>query len=823
MRNRPAGTVAAGYGHTDDAIHDDLTATARYAPLGVATSYYGVIGANRQPLDVTTAIPGELRTYTWLVTRYDDGSVEFQGPMEKGMPTRYVFGIGFPDSPSGYVGGTVVSDAPGALSLVLVRPTGTLAKAQLGGGGWNLSTIDTAGGAAVAAISRSVSAFDKAPRDGVSIADEAPNTSTLLVVWRQDGQFVPFRNRGRRERDHEAEPAVQPERQPQRRPGVHTVDVRLRLRLRGRAPQHPQLHSFLDRSRSHVPGLPRGPRWRGVGRHDLLGRISIGVPVKPITGPEVRVLTAGDFAHAASDGTAFYPASETRVETGCAYASSQPATGVVPVGSFDVRTVLGVTHLACVEPSGFKVNISEYMQPTNAMALQLNSDPLGREAEKAQIARSVKRTAFDHTYEPPRGGSGNGEVPLPRTVYDTITQPTIQIQFPCAHLLARPVRSGQLLNDCDTSMPILVPPNVQIAPPPPNWISYTVAAYATVTVHNHPLPRLVVTTVPGALPLDRTYTNTATPSPFGEYGNGGVDNFSWTVQPSPYLASDLTSVLSNASDPTSPPVDVSTFDIYRVPAQNGPRLLLSQVVRPARTTVELDLGSSGPSLTPSATVPIAVMQAAPLAGGMGQNDNYQATFGHNGSHGSGTTRGGSTTLGAHVGVEATAVVGVGAGGNNVRAGGGVSAEFQFSNEVEESLERSVVDSVGDAYNAAPSDHHIVTRYVNEWVWHGIIIKDPTGLAAGQPATYSVPAADGAHETIWPLSQLAQDQPGLYGPHGLYGKSLERVARGKQPRGPGLVPSWGRRFGWFSAEHPGGERRALQGRLRRAEHQDAIHR
>ena len=85
--------------------------------------------------------------------------------------------------------------------------------------------------------------------------------------------------------------------------------------------------------------------------------------------------------------------------------------------------------------------------------------------------------------------------------------------------------------------------------------------------------------------------------------------------------------------------------------------------------------------------------------------------------------------------------------------------------------------MGEAYNAAPTEHHIVTRYVNEWVWQGTIIKDPTGLAAGQPATYSVPAADGAHEDIWPLSDLVEKQPALYGPNGLYGKSLERILAG----------------------------------------------
>ena len=586
VRNRPAGTVAAGYGHTNDAIHDDLTATARYAPLGAAAaSYVGAIGANRQPLDITTLIPGELRTSTWLVTRYDDGSVEFQGPMEKGMPNRYVFGPNL-DSANGYVGGAVINDATGALSLVLVRAAGTLATAQLNGNVFSFTNVADAGGAAVAAVSRSVSAFAGAPRRGA--ADEAPITSTLLVVWRADGQFVPFRI------------------------GVGTNGLTklnslssLNVNLNATPAYTPSTFDFdfdCVADRSNTPLLI--PLFTGtvatylscLAGHDggasvdtiSLGRISIGVPVKPVTGPEVRVLTAGDYARETGSATGTYlPTLEITGGTGCAYAS-QPTdgSGVVPVGSFDIRTVLGVTHLACVEPSGDNTRISEYMQPRNAAAWQLDSDPLGRAAEKAQITRSVKRTAFDHMYEPPLDGTGDGDIPLEHLTYRHISQPTIQIQFPCAHLLARPVRIGLVLDDCDTSSKL--PSNVETAPPPPNWISYTVAAYATITVNQEQLSRLIVTTTPGSVPVDRTYYDNTTPSPFGTYA--GPDNFSWTTEPTPYLASDLTDVLSNASDPLSPPVDVSTFDVYQVPAQNRPRLLLGQVVRPARTTVELDLG-----------------------------------------------------------------------------------------------------------------------------------------------------------------------------------------------------------------------------------------
>ena len=53
VRNRPAGTVAAGYGHTDDAIHDALMATGRYEPMPSTGS-----GA---PLDVAVLSPGEGR------------------------------------------------------------------------------------------------------------------------------------------------------------------------------------------------------------------------------------------------------------------------------------------------------------------------------------------------------------------------------------------------------------------------------------------------------------------------------------------------------------------------------------------------------------------------------------------------------------------------------------------------------------------------------------------------------------------------------------------------------------------------------------------
>ena len=44
LRNRPAGTVAAAYGHENDAIHDELMAHARLGK--VAPSVNGTLGVS---------------------------------------------------------------------------------------------------------------------------------------------------------------------------------------------------------------------------------------------------------------------------------------------------------------------------------------------------------------------------------------------------------------------------------------------------------------------------------------------------------------------------------------------------------------------------------------------------------------------------------------------------------------------------------------------------------------------------------------------------------------------------------------------------------
>jgi PKD repeat protein len=758
VRNRPAGTVAAGFGHTTDAIHDDLTATARYAPLGTGPSLLlGTIGSNRQALDVSTLIPGELRTYSWKVTRFDDASVEFEGPIEKGSPTHVIIGPNV-DSPTGYVGGTVISDQ-GGVSFLVVRANGTVAKAQLGAS-LTLTQIADVGGAAVAAVSRSVSALNGAPRFG-TITGQAPGASTLLVVWRADGQFVPIRigvgTNGITKLNALSTLNVNLNATSVFTPATFDFDWNCVT-----ASQNAGLIPLLTGGIATYLGCPAGHDGAAGNDTISLGRISLGVPVRPATGPEVRVLTSADYANEQASGLIYSPNIETKVETGCSYASQAVATGIVPVGSFDIRTVMGVTHLACVEPLSASARISEYLQPKNQMALAVLGDPLGRGAEKNQVTRAFQRKTFDHHYEP--GGPGSkpdGTVPIQTITYLSITQPTIQLQFPCAQLVTRPVREGLYLDDCDQpTNPLVIPNGVAAAAVPSNWISYTIAAYATTTVGTAQQRRLVVLNTPAGVPLDRTYTNATTPP------DVTVANLSWVVEPSPYLASDLTRILSE------PDVDPSAFDVYAVPNANQPRLLLAQFVRPEWTTVRVDLGTAGPELEASPTVPIAVLQAPPLAGGMGQDENFTAGFGQSTVSGQETERSGSTNIGTHVGIEATATVGVGALGNHARMGGGASAEFEFMNTVENSIVKSVETEVGGTYYGTFDDHTIVTRAIDQWVWHGNIIRDPTGLAVGEPATYSVPIAPEIKQLS--LSYLAEHEPGLYGPEGIYGKSLQRI-------------------------------------------------
>ncbi len=88
VRNRPAGTVAAGYWHTDDALSDALTASARYQPLGAPD--FGATEPTGRRLDVSYLAPDPLTArpteHSWL-SRTPGNQVEVTDRSRRGSAT----------------------------------------------------------------------------------------------------------------------------------------------------------------------------------------------------------------------------------------------------------------------------------------------------------------------------------------------------------------------------------------------------------------------------------------------------------------------------------------------------------------------------------------------------------------------------------------------------------------------------------------------------------------------------------------------------------------------------------------------------------------
>jgi hypothetical protein len=297
-------------------------------------------------------------------------------------------------------------------------------------------------------------------------------------------------------------------------------------------------------------------------------------------------------------------------------------------------------------------------------------------------------------------------------------------------------------------------------PPPYNWVSTTVASYARETTSGD--RRLIVTTSSSPVPFDRTQNGTGD-QPFGPRYES--DNFAWTVEPTPYKSSDLTSAREGEVD------DPGTLQTYAVPA-DPPPLMLAQVPRPARTPVVLDIPNPNPSIETSPSVPVAVLQAPPLVGGLGQQEDFTPEFATSATDETSTSQGKSTSLGAHVSTSATFGTGIKIPGLQTNASVGVEVGFSFMNEVENGLEQVASFTKTEAYGGSFDDHTIVTRAIKEYVWRGSVLEDPTGLATGQPFEYRLPAGE-LTQSI-PLEQLRAEVPTLYGENGLFADSLERL-------------------------------------------------
>ena len=179
---------------------------------------------------------------------------------------------------------------------------------------------------------------------------------------------------------------------------------------------------------------------------------------------------------------------------------------------------------------------------------------------------------------------------------------------------------------------------------------------------------------------------------------------------------------------------------------------------------------------------MAVLQAPPLVAGLGQQEDFTPEFAQSNTDGTSSSQGKSTRLGQHTSLQVAFMAGVGAGGNKAITGGGIEATFNFMNEVEQSLEKSVEVAHTESYGGSFDYDTVVTRSIKEYVWDGSVLEDPWGLATGQPFAYRLPAGEVTQSV--PLPVLLSDFPGLYGPTGLYGKSLERVLAGAKIGDPG---------------------------------------
>ena len=376
----------------------------------------------------------------------------------------------------------------------------------------------------------------------------------------------------------------------------------------------------------------------------------------------------------------------------------------------------------------------------------------------------LSRTWVDTMHEP--DGSGPDDADPPHDVRRCLPAEH-PAAVPCARpALDRPARTGYAVPDCDQQTTQGLPTGKFLGAAPINWASFTLAWYSSTQAGGD---RLFVATGPLSTPTFARVKNGAE-----VFGPGYQRaNFASIVEPSPYLADDLTAL---RGDPT---VDVSSFQKYAVPA-NPPPLLLSQVPRSERTqlTLTLDDSPQQPTLQHLPSVPVAVLQAPPLVEGLGQQEDFTPTFAARSTSGSSTSQGKSTRLGSHVGFEMTATIGSGGGGSHIRAGGGGSVSFDFMNEVEESIDREVEVSTTEAYGGSFSDSTVVTRTISEWVWPGTVTHDPTGLTTGQALDYRVP--DQEVTQSMPLSTLETSYPGLYGENGLFRESLDRILRGSTP-------------------------------------------
>lgn len=757
VRNRPDGSMAAAYGHPEDATHDTYMATAREADLGA--------DATRTPVDISYRSPeagSRSLAHTWNFVRYDDGTSEAWGPVETGRATRHPVVV----PGRTIVGGMVLSDLGGApRSLVVTDDAGlhlvTADGASLVGDvGEAFAGPDTAR----AAVARESTEFGNA---AVQLGEHGLIDRTavrdLMVVLLGSGELVPIRID---DADFEILPSLStlvdgeelvadPLTLPLDGPLVMDLDFTCSWYQDSPAAGHEngQVSDLLFcPSGSRDPGSER----MSGGRLSIAigSRVSDAPPGQPAGfRPAVRIVTAADAAVGSGSG----PRQITDNHNGfaCILDQTDPP---MRAGSFDVRTVAGVTHAACVRPVGDQSEIRTYLQPQEYHYVnnfgQNAEDPALRVPRFSTQSSPLVRRTFDELYQAGPGEVSAG-VPVIEETYADLQSLTVALQFPCETLLQRPLGDQTYLPSCEAV--------TQAGAAGAGWVSYTVAGYGTVDG----VPSTFVQTRPHEALLEEVLRDRDVPSPSAQ-----VDRYSFGVEPAAYYATDLEQLRTDLES-----TDASAFDEYRPPALDSPPppLLLSHV--PARSRAELTFRilSTAPTTKTVPGNPIAVLQAPPTVRGLGQQTTFTPEFGATSSVGNGTAISKSTRMGGHAGIEATVTVGVGFLGNNARIGGGAAFEYGFMNEITNELETTVTREQTESYGGSFADHTVVTQSFVQDVWTAEVLTDPSGLATGDIFEYSVPR--GSVEQSILLSDLAEQQPALYGENGLYRPSIDRMLPG----------------------------------------------
>lgn len=871
IRNTPDGTIAAGYGVPEDAIHDAYARTGRYDPLDTAPTGRILDISVRQadPDPDPDPFPDLGLDHSWAFVRKANGAAEVWGPADLAYPDRYVIEAASAAPEDQIQGGTVISDAAGIPHALLVTADGRLLEAIGNGTPTQVGNLDVGGATVVGAVARDHAAYDRpaynigTPRTpdfdvgrfdreilpgtwGSTTADSSVLTLLLdsgEVVVTQLGDGVPSAATSLGSTFSAVDLAET---------STPVIDVDFSCfageyndpAFRGDLPGHlgGTDSTFVDEpingSMASSLGCPTdveprlrdlaedasgsGRSWDGDEPARGLGRISVAVGLQGIFDSQrVDVLTSADRVLFARDGRApdgrntcgtfrdqpcapYYDlytraVGSSRVETACAYSGG---ASIAP-GTFDVRTVVSVTHVGCVRPdpaNADQTEIQTYIEPAIGGPL-VDGDPLANDdalvvaaGERGVQTGIVQRRTFNRLAQPEPGFTGSETI---TETYERLGSLSIQLQFPCETLLGRPlgIAPDARLYDCQSNK-ALVPPlddtfTEQVVPAasPNGQVSYTIAGYGSVDgerrlfVDNEPNIERFTSLRDAGLTEDAEQ-DTENDDPLVIPPAPAAEDVSWTIEPADYLASDIATL---NHDPLDPAVD--SFEPYSSPLVFlPPPVLLTQIPRGLRTPMTVRIDSTSPRIEETKTLPIAVLQAPPTVRGLGQQDDFTPEFAASSTTGAESTTSKATRVGAHAGIEGVVSTGIGGPTGHIRGGLGAAASYQFMNEIEESLTKAFEVTTTEGYGGAFDDHTVITRAMSEYVWDATVIEDPAGFTTGEQFAYGVPAGEITQSV--PLSTLAAESPGLYGDGGVFRPSINAIIGGIEIGNPFSYPQTG---------------------------------